>query len=114
MLDLSRRAISPKQLASNGWTPTRGRRNYQHKDGWSITWCGHPTANYPYILEDPHGAMILTGAAVCGRPDYGTCWPTVASAVDYVATITTPSAPAAATARQLKPAREQKAQLKLF
>lgn len=83
---LSSRTISPKELRFRGWEPAGGRRNYNHKDGWTIRHCGHPTALWPYILRNPAGYMILTGAAFGNPPDYGRAWPTVASAVDYVAT----------------------------
>jgi len=90
-MTLSHRRISPKELKSHGWTmapkhPYAAGRNYAHKDGWKITHCGHPTALWPYILEDPAGNMILTGAAFGNPRHFGTAWPTVASAVDYVAT----------------------------
>jgi hypothetical protein len=88
---LSNRKISPKELAANGWQKTGSRfepgnfgRKYTHKDGSVISHCGHPTALWPYVLEDPQGRMVLTGAQVSGRADYGTAWPSVASAVDYV------------------------------
>jgi len=88
---LSNRKISPKELAVNGWEKFGSRfepgnfgRKYVHRNGWTISHCGHPTALWPYVLEDPDGRMILTGAAVSGRADYGVAWPTVASAVDYV------------------------------
>ena len=86
----SKRKISPKELALHGWTPDAKPlwhfgRCYTHKDGWHISHCGHPTAHYPYILRDPDGRMILTGAAWGNPPTFGTAWPTVASAVDFVA-----------------------------
>lgn len=88
---LSNRKISPKELQSLGWEKTGSRfdpgnfgRKYEHKDGWVISHCGHPTALWPYVLEDPQGRMVLTGAQISLRADYGTAWPTVASAVDYV------------------------------
>lgn len=92
---LSRRTISPKELKARGWErnsrPAAGvfcDRNYTHKDGWKIEHCGHPTANWPYLLIDPAGRWILTGAAFGNSPEFGTAWPTVASAVEYVATQT--------------------------
>lgn len=96
---LARRTISPKELRLRGWEPanlpghdnprdTLARRNYNHRDGWTIRHCNHPTANWPYILRNPAGMMILTGAAFGEPPDFGRAWPTVASAVDYVATQT--------------------------
>jgi hypothetical protein len=80
------RQISPKELKSLGWEPSGQRRCYQHKAGWTLEHCGHPTALYPYLLRDAAGNVYLTGAAVSGRADFGTAWPTVASAVDFVAT----------------------------
>ena len=91
MTTLSHRRISPKELRAHGWTAepkqryTAGR-SYWHRDGWHISHCGHPTALWPYILRTPAGDMVLTGAAFGNPPDYGTAWPSVASAVDYVAT----------------------------
>jgi hypothetical protein len=91
MITLSRHKISPKELKALGWERVRRSdaphlfgRDFTHRDGWRITHCGHPTALWPYILEDPAGRMILTGAEISGRADYGVAWPTVASAVDYV------------------------------
>jgi hypothetical protein len=87
---LSRRRISPQELRRLGWEPDPTplfRRCYTHKDGWKIQHCGHPTALWPYLLIDPKGRAVLTGAAF-GKPTfYGTAWPTVASAVDYVASL---------------------------
>ena len=90
MSTLSHRRISPKELRARGWTPSPKKRytagrDYTHSDGWTIQHCGHPTALWPYILRTPEGRMILTGAAVSGNPEFGTAWPSVASAVDYVA-----------------------------
>lgn len=31
-----------------------GKGTYE-KGGWIIEHCGHPTANYPYMLYDPDG-----------------------------------------------------------
>jgi len=95
-IDLSRRRISPKELRRRGWTaqpkgPGAGR-DYHHQDGWTISHCGHPTALWPYILTSPDGCTILTGAAFGNPPTYGTAWPTVASAVDYVAGLYTAAA----------------------
>lgn len=89
MTDLSRRKISPKELRQRGWTPLPlpYYRSYVHASGWHIRHCGHPTAHNPYMLHDPSGRPILTGAAFGNPPDYGTAWPTVASAVDYVASL---------------------------
>jgi hypothetical protein len=91
---LSRRRISPEELRSYGWKADPKPpahvfgRSYQHIAGWKISHCGHPTALWPYILQDPSGKMILTGAAgPLRRADYGVAWPSVAAAVDYVASL---------------------------
>src|SRR3954471_18568760 len=92
MIDLSRRRISPKELRSRGWTALPrpdnhpASKQYRHAEGWRIEHCGHPTALWPYALFDPAGRMICTGAAFGNPPDFGTAWPSVASAVDFVAT----------------------------
>lgn len=98
MMDIPRKRISPKELKALGWqrnaqaAPCRVTgifgRDYTHKDGWKISHCGHPTAIWPYLLTDPAGRIILTGARVGNPPNFGTAWPTVAEAVDYVATQT--------------------------
>ena len=79
------RHISPKELAAKGWKRAHGYRTFVHQDGWRISHCCHPTALWPYLLVDPAGRVILTGAAVSGRADFGTAWPSIASAVEYVA-----------------------------
>jgi hypothetical protein len=86
-MDLSRRKISPKELRLRGWSPEPKSRYrcYRHEAGWRIEHCGHPTALWPYLLIDPDGRIYLTGAAVSGNRAYGTAWPTIAAAVDYVA-----------------------------
>lgn len=35
-----------------------GKGTYE-MDGWIIQHCGHPTANYPYMLYDPDGHRHL-------------------------------------------------------
>lgn len=88
MKDLSHRRISPKELAAKGWTRTNESRSchraFKHRDGWTLSHCGHPTALWPYMLVDPSGKTILTGAWFSGRADFGTAWPSIAAAVDYV------------------------------
>ena len=48
-----------------GWTKTVSGRHggcgarWGYSDGWAVQHCGHPTANYPWYGEDPHGHMIL-------------------------------------------------------
>jgi hypothetical protein len=88
-LNLRNRRISPKQLAALGWVrlnpcaPTIMAR-FEHRDGWRLEHCGHPTANFPWALYDPAGHLILTGA-INGRNQEGRAWPCIAWAVDYVA-----------------------------
>ena len=91
-IDLQKRRISPKQLAALGWVrlnpcaPTILAR-FEHRDGWRLEHCGHPTTNYPWALYDPKGYLILTGA-ITGRNQEGRAWPCISWAVDYVATQT--------------------------
>lgn len=88
------RIISSKQLEAAGWRRVTDvhlgklSARYEHRDGWQIQHCGHPTANWPNLLIDPNGEWVLGGAAgVYKNPDYGRAWPTVRQAVDFVATI---------------------------
>lgn len=85
---LSHRTITSKELRSAGWSadPKPAYRCYTHPSGWKIQHCGHPTALWPYLIFDPSGKPILTGAAFGNPATYGTAWPTVSSAVDYVST----------------------------
>lgn len=91
-LNLRQRRISPKQLAALGWVrlnpcaPVLLAR-FEHRDGWRLEHCGHPTANYPWALYSPAGDLTLTGA-ITGRNQEGRAWPCIAWAVDYVATQT--------------------------
>src|SRR5215469_2795866 len=88
----TRRRISPQQLAALGWVrlnpcaPSIAAR-FEHRDGWRLQHCGHPTANYPWLLTDPTGRVILTGA-INGKTQQGRAWPCIAWAVDYVSTQT--------------------------
>jgi len=81
------RRISPQKLESQGWTCTyKGlgpHAVWLHRLGWTLEHCGHPTANYPWLLTDPDGQRILTGA-VNGMPMCGRAWPTLAAAAQYV------------------------------
>lgn len=97
---MSGRRMSPKELARHGWSKQlrpdvlglaayRSAWVYVHPDGWELSHCGHPTALWPYLLISPNGRTVLTGAAgPCRNPAFGTAWPTVAQAVDFVATLT--------------------------
>ena len=46
-------------MKREGWTrlsdPKKGKceAHWQHTSGWEIRHCGHPTANWPYYLQDP-------------------------------------------------------------
>lgn len=33
---------------------------WQHASGWVLRHCGHPTALWPYYLEDPQGRMAVS------------------------------------------------------
>jgi hypothetical protein len=60
-------------------------QTYSHRDGWHLSHCGHPTALWPWLLVDPAGRIILTGAAgPLKNRTFGTAWPTVAQAVYFV------------------------------
>lgn len=86
------RRISPKQLEAAGWRRIDNKvlgkvaSIYVHRDGWELSHCGHPTALWPYLLVDATGRVHLTGSRH-GKLDHGTAWPTVRSAVDYVASV---------------------------
>ena len=86
-------AISPKQMHALGWRRTDSGNlgkcgaYYQHTAGWTIQHCGHPTANWPYLLYSPEGVLHLTGAAH-GQPTYGTAWRHLESPMRYVFTVT--------------------------
>lgn len=54
-------SISPKQLAALGWkrsNPGAYPPTFEHVDGWHLQHCGHPTANFPYMLYTPEGAAV--------------------------------------------------------
>ena len=69
------------------WTANyKGFAEWQGPQGWTLSHCGHPTANYPWILRDHTGKMITTGA-VDGLPDQGRCWPNLRMAMEYVASL---------------------------
>lgn len=81
---------SHSHMASLGWTRVDprpwGKLNacWTHVKGWELRHCGHPTALTPWALYGPHGGMIRTGAAICGNPDFGTAWPDLLTAAEYV------------------------------
>jgi hypothetical protein len=44
------------------WTcvgPSPGRTYWYKDTNWRVEHCGHPTANYPYLIYDPDGNGIL-------------------------------------------------------
>lgn len=90
---MTRRPITTAELGRRGWrrTDPEPRRSkcsaqYAHVDGWRLQHCGHQTAIHPWILRDPKGRPVLTGAAFeKRRPDYGTCWWNLEQATAYVA-----------------------------
>lgn len=77
-------------MAAAGWTRVDPRpwskcsARWSHVLGWKLTHCGHPTAHYSWILTNPLGNVILTGAMFSGNPRHGTHWPNLALAVDLV------------------------------
>lgn len=86
------RRISPKQIKALGWerlTPAKWGKcaqQWQHRDGWYLEHCGHPTANYPWTLYDPQGNMHCTGGWE-GQPRNGVAWMTLGDAMTYVASV---------------------------
>lgn len=86
-------ALSQKRAQALGWTRRAGdgrygSANYQHRDGWNVNHCGHPTALWPWLLIDPDGDIVLMGARGPWRnPTYGTAWTSVEDAINYVAEI---------------------------
>lgn len=81
--------VSPKEMARMGWTRTDGGKGkvgarWQHRDGWSLVHCGHPTALHPWALYDPKGRMHTTGYPVSGRPVFGVAWRNLKAAAEYV------------------------------
>lgn len=63
------------------WTKLGAR--WEHRDGWVLQHCGHPTANWPWALYDATGRMHCTGSAG-GRPEFGRAWPSLKAAVEFV------------------------------
>lgn len=83
------RIIGRAQLAREGWARVDGgsgkcSAEYRHTSGWRLQHCGHPTANHPYLLIDPKGRAVLTGAKISGRADYGRAWDCLRYAVDFL------------------------------
>jgi hypothetical protein len=87
--------ISHKEMAKLGWTRTDPRpwgklqAVWEHRDGWRLRHCGHPTANQPWALYDPKGAFIRTGVLYAKPPDptKGTAWRNLRAAAEYVASL---------------------------
>lgn len=93
---MSRRTpISKAELLRRGWVRVDPRpwsktaARYAHARGWAIAHSGHATDMHPFLLWDPQGRLVLTGAlhAEPPRPDYGTAWWTLEQATGYVLTL---------------------------
>lgn len=88
---MNTKRMSHKQMAARGWTRVDGTKSklharWTHTSGWRLQHCGHPTAHWSWMLFDPQGEMVLTGAAGPAKNRaFGTCWPNLATATDYVA-----------------------------
>jgi hypothetical protein len=84
--------ISKTEMARAGWTRIDRRpwkktnATWLHRSDWRLQHCGHPTALHPWMLFDPTGRMILTGAGhpPAFYPEFGTCWDDLRSAVGFV------------------------------
>jgi hypothetical protein len=97
---MNRKRISPKEMARLGWAKHargsgygsaawRSSWVYRSLTGWELSHCGHPTALWPYLLVSPNGTVVLTGAGgPCREPKFGTAWPSVAEAIDFVGSLT--------------------------
>lgn len=89
---MRRAAISHKAMAAAGWRRVDARpwgklaAFWDHRHGWTLQHCGHPTALRPWILRDAAGEMWLTGAQYATPPnrDFGTAWPSLSHAVEFV------------------------------
>lgn len=96
------RPMSHKRAAELGWTRvdrrpwTKLRAIWTHGTGYRLEHCGHPTALRPWMLHDPEGRMVLTGAVVEGQPStdgsgpisrfvHGTAWWTLEEPMEWVA-----------------------------
>ena len=70
-------APSMKEMAAFGWTRTDPQRRktsarWEHRDGWRLEHCGHPTANWPWALYDRNGRMVCQGVLGPARnPTFG-------------------------------------------
>jgi len=87
----SPRGISHAAARRLGWTRVDARPWHKchalwlHRDGWILEHCGHPTANWPWMLCAPDGSQHRTGAPD-GNPNLGSCWRLLGDAMRYVAT----------------------------
>ena len=83
-------AISHRALEAMGWRRVDPRpwgklqAVWIHEAGWTLRHCGHPTALWPWALYAPDRAMVLTGAKYSGNPAFGTAWPTLRDAAEFV------------------------------
>lgn len=84
---LVERRISPAALVKLGWERIEKGApfpRFRHRDGWLLEHCGHPTANYPYLLTNRVGSVILTGVIDHDDPLLGRAWPCVAWVAEWV------------------------------
>lgn len=84
------RGASHKQMEQLGWRRIDPRpwskltARWVHGAGWQLHHCGHPTALWPWALYSPAGDMVLTGAKFSGNPKFGTAWPSLLDAAEFV------------------------------
>lgn len=87
---MRRPAISSKRCADLGWIRidprpwTKLRAHWQHRDGWLLEHCGHPTATFQWALYDPMGRMHLRGVLGGHSPVCGRAWASLEEAMKYV------------------------------
>lgn len=90
-VDIGKGKTGSRRRQSLGWTRVDPRpwsktnAKWRHEKGWRLEHCGHPTANTPWDLHDAKGVRHLTGAS-SGNKRFGTAWPNLATAMDYVST----------------------------
>jgi len=83
--------ISPALAAELGWTRVDPRpwgkvtARWEHRGGWRLEHCGHPTALRPWILTAPDGREVRTGVWVGMSREHGTTWERLARAMIWVA-----------------------------
>jgi hypothetical protein len=85
------RSSPPTKAQAAGWqrvdrNPGKLGARWRHVSGWTLSHCGHPTANFPWDLRDPQGKRVLSGVLYSGNPEHGYAWRTLAKAFGWVAT----------------------------